>query len=74
MAATIYFEEKIKDLKKDISLDVVLGVSSSYGEGPLMYLNIFDLRLILDEATGRRLAEAMYEVALYLGYARDFPR
>jgi len=73
MATTTFFQETINDKKEDRSLEVEFGRSSFYGED-LIYLNVWGVSLILDEKTERRLSEAMYELAGYLGYARDFPR
>lgn len=73
MATTTFFEETLKDKKEDRSLEVSFGCSSFYGES-LIYINVFGVSLILDDATGRRLSEAMYGLALFLGYARDFPK
>jgi hypothetical protein len=75
MAGTTYFEERLKDLKKEnCELDVSFGVSSFYGGVSRVYLKVFDVHLILDEEMGRKLTEQMYEVASFLGYARDFPK
>ena len=59
MAGTTYFEERVRDLKRDRSFDLALGLSSFYGE-KLISRKVFDDTFILDEQTGRRLAEAMY--------------
>jgi hypothetical protein len=74
MATTVFFEERLKDKKDNRSLDVEFGRTSYYHGENLIYLKVFDVGLILDEATGRRLSEAMYDVASYLGYARNFAK
>jgi hypothetical protein len=71
MATTVFFEGTITDKRKGTSFDIAFGRSSALGEN-LIYLKVFDDTFILDEQTGRKLAEAMYELASYLGYARDF--
>jgi hypothetical protein len=72
MATTMFFDETIKDKKEERSLDVEFGRSSFYGGENLIYINVWDVSLILDEPTGRKLSQAMFELASYLGYARDF--
>jgi hypothetical protein len=73
MATTVFFEETITDTRKGTSsFDIAFGRSSALGEGDLIYLKVFDDTFILDEQTGRRLSQAMFELASYLGYARDF--
>jgi hypothetical protein len=73
MAMTAYFEETITDKRNGITVDLAFGRSSAIGEN-LISLKIWDDTFILDEETGRRLARAMYELAFYLGYARDFDK
>ena len=74
MATTMFFHETIKDKGEERSLEIEFGRSSFYGGENLIYLNVRDEHLIIDEETGRRLSKAMYELASYLGYACDFPR
>jgi hypothetical protein len=44
------------------------GRSSFYGGENLIYLTIDDKTLIVDEATGRKISDAMWELGVYLGY------
>jgi hypothetical protein len=44
------------------------GRSSFYGGENLIYLTIDDKTLIVDEATGRKICDAMWELGVYLGY------
>jgi hypothetical protein len=73
MGTTVYFEERLKDMKHERELDVSFGTSGFYGGVPRLYIKVFDVHLILDDEMGKRLLEMMYEVAIYLGFARDFP-
>lgn len=69
MGTTTFFEETVHDKEKtDITVDLELGRSSFYHGENLIYLKIDDKSLILDEATGKRLVEAMGSVGRYLGY------
>ena len=68
MATTCFFEETITDKKdKSIKVELEFGRSSYYGES-LLYLRFGDTGLIVDEKTGRKIAEQMAAVAAYLGY------
>jgi hypothetical protein len=74
MATTTYFEERLHDMKQPRELDVVIGTSSFYGGVRHMYLKIFDQHLILDDDTGKRFAEAVHEIAIYMGWDKDFAK
>lgn len=70
MATTCFFEETISDLeKKDAKIEFEFGRSSFYGEN-LMYFKINGVALIVDDKTGRKIAEQMENLAAYLGYQR----
>ena len=70
MATTCFFEEEITDKEdKSIKIELEFGRSSFYGES-LLYLRFGDTSLIVDKATGRKIAEQMASVAAYLGYDR----
>ncbi len=74
MGTTVYFEERIKSkIESEGEVDLSFGKTTFCKGEPLMYLTIFGKQFVVDEQTGRRLAEAMYDLACYLGYARDFP-
>jgi hypothetical protein len=72
MATTTYFEERIKDMKQPRELDVIIGETSFYGGMSHMYIKVFDEHLILNHDTAKRLSQAVYEVARFLGYTKDF--
>jgi hypothetical protein len=68
MATTQFFEEVVQDKeRKENGIDLEFGRSSFYRDN-LIYLRVDDTTVILDEATGRRLCEAMADLATYLGY------
>jgi hypothetical protein len=69
MATTMFFEETLRD-KEGAGQPVHLefGRSSYYHGESLVYLTIDDKTVILDEATGRRLVEAMASLGSYLSY------
>jgi len=74
MGTTVYFEERIKSkIESEGEVDLSFGKTTFCKGEPLMYLTIFGKQFVLDEATGRRLAEAMHELALYLGYVDEKP-
>jgi hypothetical protein len=69
MATTCFFEAVIQDKKEpDGRMHLEFGRSSFYGGESLLYLNIDDKTLIVDEATGRKICDAMWELGVYLGY------
>lgn len=68
MATTTFFEETISDLKRqDAKIELEFGRSSFYGQN-LIYFKINGESVIVDEATGRNIAEKMASLAGYLGY------
>jgi len=70
MATTCFFEETISDLeKKEARIDFEFGRSSFYGQN-LMYFRINGEGVIVDEETGKKIAEQMQGLAAYLGYDR----
>jgi len=68
MATTMFFEEKLKDLQKPGSIELEFGRSSYYGGISRIYVNVDGKSVILDEAQGRRLCEAMDGLRAYLQY------
>lgn len=68
MATTTFFEETIVDLeKRDAKIELEFGRSSFYGKN-LMYFRINGEGVIVDEATGKKIADQMQSLAGYLGY------
>jgi hypothetical protein len=71
MATTMYFEETLRDQggKNDVAIELEFGSSTYYPKASI-YLVVNGETVILDEATGRKLVDAMAMVAGYLGYDR----
>ena len=67
MATTTSFEQTIKDKKADKKIELEFGRSSFYGES-LIYFKVDGKSVIVDEATGRKIYEAMDQLGGYLGY------
>jgi hypothetical protein len=69
MATTTFFEESICDKeRKGETINLEFGRSSYYYGESLIYLRVNGQSVILDEATGRRLCEAMGSLGRYLSY------
>ena len=69
MATTCFFDEVIQDKKEpDGRMRLEFGRSSLYGGENLIYLTIDDKTQIVDEATGRKICDAMWELGVYLAY------
>lgn len=70
MATTMFFEEVLTDKEdKSKTFELEFGRSSYYRDN-LIYLRIDGKGLIMNEATGRRIVEAMEELGFYLGYKK----
>lgn len=72
MATTMFFEEQqVKDAARSgNSITLEFGRSSYLDGENLIYLIVDGRTLILDEATGRKICEAMDALGSYLGYNR----
>lgn len=72
MATTMFFEEQeVKDAARSgNSITLEFGRSSYLGGENLIYMIVDGKTLILDEATGRGVYEAMEALGGYLGYGR----
>jgi hypothetical protein len=70
MATTMFFEETVQDKEGEASIELEFGRSSYYHGESLVYLTINGTTVILDEKVGRKLCEAMDDLAAYLGYRR----
>ena len=72
MATTMFFEEQeVKDAARSgNSITLEFGRSSYLGGENLIYMIVDGKTLILDEATGRKVYEAMEALGGYLGYDR----
>lgn len=70
MATTMFFEEqKVKDAARSgNSITLEFGRSSFLGGENLIYMIVDGKTMILDEATGRKIYEAMDALGGYLGY------
>lgn len=67
MATTMYFDEKVKDLEKDVTLDIELGKSSFYGDTHL-YIRVDDKTIIMDGKTEKEFFESIERLGFYLGH------
>jgi hypothetical protein len=71
MATTVFFEETLKDAARTgNAVDFEIGRSSFLNGESLVYIVVDGKTLILDEAAGRRLCEAVDGLSSYLGYNR----
>jgi len=69
VTTTQYFDRVIVDVSdRSEPMEVELGRSSYWGDENLIYLTVNDQSLIMDDATGRALYEAMMKLGSYLGY------
>ena len=69
MATTVFFEEALRGKgRKTTAINLDFGRSSFYHRERLIYIQVGDKTVILDEVTGRRLYEAMRSIGRYLGY------
>lgn len=69
MATTMFFEGMLKDKGgKTEPVKLEFGRSSYYGGENLIYFVIDGKTLIVDEETGRKIAEGMSSLAAYLRY------
>ncbi|MDH3355337.1 MAG: hypothetical protein OEL79_09000 [Chromatiales bacterium] len=64
MAATMYFDETLKDQGDKNSIDVEIGHSSFYSEDSI-YINVDGKLVIMDRAQAKRLVEAIVSVGQY---------
>lgn len=72
MAATMFFEKTIVDKERsESSLELEFGRSSYYGGENLSYIKVDGKLVILDEASGREIWQAMQNLGQYLGYDRE---
>jgi hypothetical protein len=71
MATTMFFEGVLTDkVRKDQNIEIEFGRSSYYSGESLVYLTVDGKTLILDEATGRKMLDAMDSLRGYLGYGK----
>lgn len=69
MATTCFFEETLTDKEdKSRKLDLEFGRSSYYDGESLIYIVAGEQTVILDDAKGRELYDAMMRLGAYLGY------
>jgi hypothetical protein len=72
MATTMFFEQQVKDAARSgDSITLEFGRSSYLDGENLIYMVVEGKTLILDEATGRKIYEAMNALGGYLGYDRS---
>lgn len=72
MATTVFFEETVADkARPGETVEIEIGRSSFLDGENLIYFGVGESRAILDEATGRRLCEAFYDLGRYLGYHKS---
>jgi hypothetical protein len=65
----LLFRRGNQDKKEpDGRMHLEFGRSSFYGGESLVYLTVDDKTLIVDEATGRKICDATWELGGYLGY------
>jgi len=64
VAATMYFDETLKDQGDKNSIDVEIGHSSFYSEDSI-YINVDGKLVIMDRAQAKRLVEAIVSVGQY---------
>lgn len=70
MATTMFFEGPVTDKESKNQLPLEIGRSSYYGGENLIYINMGETGVILNEADGRKFCEAISNLASYLGYSR----
>ena len=69
MSTTQYFDGVLIDVTDHSEpLEIEFGRSSDWQGENLIYLVVDDRSLILDDATGRALYQAMIKLGAYLGY------
>lgn len=64
MAELCFFQQTIKDLKADTEIALEFGRSGDR----LIYFKVGDKTVIVDEATGRKICQAMASLGGHLGY------
>ncbi len=69
MSTTPYFDGVLVDATdRSEPMEIEFGRSSDWQDENLIYLVVDDRSLILDDATGRTLYQAMMKLGAYLGY------
>ena len=74
MATTTYFSEPIEDRYVREPVELEVGTSSFWGEGPELYITVGDQTLTLDHEAAARFCEAVETIARYFGYQQGTRR
>lgn len=67
MAATMYFEETIKDQGGKTKMELEIGRSSFYPEDSI-YITVDGKTVIMNRETAKKLVEAVNSVGFYHGF------